>query len=116
MMSWLSPGPHQPRPIFATSQLAMFGFLGVFLALSDTLNTSEFGWEGAVYRAFFVVGACVMFGSAWNVWRRRSQSWHWFAVAFGICVVTWLVFKRIEVLEKRLSEIDETIAMEHQKR
>lgn len=60
--------------------------------------------EGAVYRTIFGLGACVMFGAAWSIWVRRTNAWRWYIVAFGLCGLSWLVFERIKVLERRPSD------------
>ncbi|HXS19197.1 MAG TPA: hypothetical protein VN764_18495 [Polyangiaceae bacterium] len=86
----------------------MFGSIGAFLALSDALKASERGWEGFVYRIFFGLGACIMFGVAWRIWTRSVNSWRWLGIVLAVCALSAAIFHRIKVLEKKQPNEDVT--------
>lgn len=101
-------GPDGPRPILVAPHLVALGILGSFLALSDSLKTSELGIEAVFYRLFFALGAIGMFCAAWKIWMRRPTTWRWYVLAIGICLVSMLVFGRVKALEKSSSKLGDS--------
>lgn len=88
-----------PRPLLATVRLVSLGLFGAALAFSDVFDAGSSPTESLAYR--FLIGGCslIILTAAWKIWMRRTNSWLWFILAGVICVLGWLVLRRMKMEE-----------------